>query len=61
MHLNIYFNFKFDCFRKVGILVSHFRADWAPQCKQISDVILELANQPETKVSQHLASFKFKG
>ncbi|XP_018026525.1 glutaredoxin-3 [Hyalella azteca] len=34
---------------KCGVLVCHFQAEWAPQCKQISDVISELANQPDTK------------
>ncbi|KAF2352226.1 Monothiol glutaredoxin-related, partial [Trinorchestia longiramus] len=34
---------------KSGVLVCHFQAEWAPQCKQISDVILELASQPDTK------------
>ena len=38
-------------YRKVGLLVSHFEADWAPQCKQITDVLTELAQQPATSVS----------
>lgn len=35
--------------KKVGVLVCHFQAEWAPQCKQINDVIAELALQPDTK------------
>uniref|UniRef100_A0A2P2I4J9 Glutaredoxin-3-like n=1 Tax=Hirondellea gigas TaxID=1518452 RepID=A0A2P2I4J9_9CRUS len=32
-----------------GIVVAHFQADWAPQCKQINDVLEELLSQPQNK------------
>jgi len=39
--------FKEQAARSSSLVVVHFLAEWAPQCSQVTDALIELKNDPQ--------------